>query len=70
VLLPIIPIIAKPSNTLERRLRVKGQGKVMREEDGWWLRPRKKRNNRGEGWMNGPDTAPLTVMSGTGQDDP
>jgi len=21
----------------------------MREEDGWWLRPRKKRNNRAEG---------------------
>jgi len=21
----------------------------MREEDGWWLKPRKKRNNRAEG---------------------
>jgi len=42
VLIPIVSITAKPSNTPERRLRVKGQGKVMREEDGWWLRPRKK----------------------------
>jgi hypothetical protein len=49
VLISIVPITAKPSNTLERRLRVKVQGKVMREEDGWWLRPRKKRNNRAEG---------------------
>jgi hypothetical protein len=46
---PIVPITAKPSNTPERRLRVKVQGKVKKEEDGWWLRPRKKRNNRAEG---------------------
>ena len=49
MLIPIVSIIAKPSNTLERRLRVKEQGKVMREEDGWWFKSRKKRNNRAEG---------------------
>jgi hypothetical protein len=32
----------------------------MREEDGWWLRPRKKRNNRAEGRVKA--LLPLLVL--------
>jgi hypothetical protein len=55
---------------LERHAGVKGQGKVIIGKDnGRLLRStcgrRETTRGKGEGQINGPDTAPPTVMSGT-----
>jgi len=51
VLIPITPVIAKPSSTLERRDSVKRAGKAMREEDDEsWLRREKINNRRQKAW--------------------
>jgi len=57
LLLVSSPSFWSPSNTLERYVRVKGQGKSD-EEDGRWLR-RNKRSNRGR--VKARWTAPPTV---------